>query len=100
MRWDMRVTCMALVGLAFLVAVPVSADEDAEARAVIAKALKAMGGEEQLSKFKAFSAKIKGDIYMGEAKLPFAGELVSQGAEQQKIALELDVGGQKILVTQ
>jgi hypothetical protein len=95
----MRSKCLLLAGLVLLAAAPVRADDDTECRAVVARAIKAMGGEAVLSKYKAYSAKMKGDFYMGETKLPFTGEIVTQGPDQQKIALEIEAAGQKFPIT-
>lgn len=59
-----------------------------------------MGGKAYLSKFKSSSSKMKGDIYLQGAKVPFAGDVQTQGADQQKVAIDITIDGQKLAVVQ
>ncbi len=95
----MRTKLAAMLSVAFLAAVPVRAD-DADARAIVDKAIKVMGGEAELGKWKAFTSKIKGDIHTQGLKIAFTGDLATQGADQEKISLELDIDGQKFPVVE
>jgi hypothetical protein len=83
---------IALVGLAPFVA----AQE--EPRALIEKAIKAHGGEAKLAKIKAIRAKAKGTVEtMGG--LPFTSESSANLTGLFKEAAEVDINGQKIVVT-
>jgi hypothetical protein len=93
-------SCAAVVlGLA-LAAGPGWADDGAAARALVGKGVEALGGEALLSKFKAANTKLKGVIHTGGMELSFTGEVASQGADQERVAIEFEVDGQKFAVTQ
>src|SRR6266404_2493348 len=63
-RCAMRNIVCGTVGLGLLLTVGLrlQADEQAEAKRIIDKAIKAMGGEEKLAKYKAITSKGKGKI--------------------------------------
>jgi len=66
----------------------VRSGEDKDARAVIAKAIKAMGGEANLVKHQAATWKEKGTYYgMGEGQ-PYTGEYAAQGPVQFRMEIE------------
>ncbi|MCS6865868.1 MAG: hypothetical protein RMJ56_02125 [Gemmataceae bacterium] len=76
---------------------PVSAD-DADAKAIIEKAIKAHGGLDNLAKFTGGSVTFKGTFYgMGEG-LPMSGTVTVSGRDKQKVDLEIEVAGQKFAV--
>lgn len=80
----------------FLAAAPVRADDAADARALVEKAVKAQGGREKLEKFAAHTLKFKGSFHgMGQA-IPMTGDLITQGADRTKMDLEVDAGGMKV----
>ena len=95
---------LAKIGVVFLLAVlaviPVRADNADAARAVLDKAIHAMGGEAQLGKLKASSLKMKGDLQSQGAKVPFSGDVQTQGADQHKVVIEAVFGGQKLVIVQ
>src|SRR5439155_11186790 len=65
-------------------------------RKVIDKAIKAMGGEEKLAKFKAETFKMKGKFYgMGEG-IDYTGEWQVQPPDKIRIQVDGDVGGMKV----
>ena len=70
------------------------ADEN-EAKAVVDKAIKAMGGEGNLSRIKAFVAKGKGTVFFAGKEIPFTFELKSQGIGQYRSGYEGEVDGNK-----
>lgn len=76
------------------------ADEAADARAIIDKAIKAAGGAELLNKYKAATFKIKGKISIMGMDIEFTGDMAHQGKDQQKIAIDMEVMGQKLSMTQ
>jgi hypothetical protein len=76
------------------IALPARADET-EAKAVIDKAIKAMGGEERLSGVKAFSAKGKGTLTLEGTDIDFGFEMTTQGIDRYRSTFEGEVGGTK-----
>jgi len=73
---------------------PVRADDDAKARAIIAKALKAHGGADTLNKLKASVLKTKGKFYgMGEG-IDYSGETSVQLPDRIRTDVEGKVGDQ------
>jgi hypothetical protein len=96
----MKQGLQALLGLGFLVAVsvPVRADDAADARALVEKAVKAQGGQEKLDKFAAHTMKFKGTFHgMGQA-IPMTGEIFVQGADKSKVEVEVEAGGMKFQI--
>jgi outer membrane lipoprotein-sorting protein len=60
-----------------------------DARAVVAKAVEAQGGETKLAKVRAVRSKLKGTLYVGGQEVPFTGEMFLQLPSQIKIDLTL-----------
>ena len=92
-------TRLALLAAGFALAVaPVRAADDAEARKIIEKAVKAHGGQDTLDKLPAVVTKFKGTFHgMGEG-LPITGEVSMQGADKSRLEMEIEAGGMKIPV--
>jgi hypothetical protein len=82
------------VGLA-LAAVPARGDE-ADARKLIEKAVEAHGGQEALDKFPATATTFKGTFHGQGEGIPITGVVSVQGADKQKIEMEVEAGGMKI----
>ncbi|MCI0704566.1 MAG: hypothetical protein L0241_26215 [Planctomycetia bacterium] len=91
-----QVACVAF-GLVLAVAAPVRADDAADAKAIIDKAIKAHGGE-KLAKLPAFVASMKGKVHVMEQAIDFTGEVSSFGPEKQKVDIEVEVAGMKFRV--
>lgn len=91
----LRFSGAALVGL-FAVGLvgPARADEQA-AKAIVDKAIKAMGGEERLAKVKAFSEKGKGTILFEGFELAFTFETTAKGRDQYRATYEGESNGEK-----
>jgi hypothetical protein len=70
------------------------ADEHA-ARAILDKAIKAMGGEERLSRIKACTVKGKGTIVVDGDDVPFTFQTTARGIEQYRSTYEGMAGGEK-----
>jgi hypothetical protein len=71
-----------------------SGGEQADARAVIDRAIKAIGGEDNLSRFKAVNLKGAGTFYgLGEG-IPYTGEWAIQEPAQVRVAIEGKVNDQ------
>jgi hypothetical protein len=76
-------------------AVAARADDQASAKAVIEKAVKATGGEEVLTKLTGTDVKFKGKWYgMGEG-IPYTGQTLAQIPNKLRFQVDLDVGGMK-----
>ncbi len=71
-----------------------SAQEDKEAQALVAKAVKAMGGEAKLAKLKAYTTKSEGKMF-GPVEFSFTEEGATQTPQQFRFAIELAAKDQK-----
>lgn len=88
----------AVLALGFVVAAAGSgrADDAADARALVEKAVKAHGGQDKLDKLPATAIKFKGTFHGQGAELPMTGAVLTDGADKQRIDIEVEAGGQKI----
>ncbi len=86
------------VGFVFAVGAPARADDAADARVIIAKAVKAHGGQDKLDKLPGISVKFKGTFHGAGEGIPMSGEVSAQGPDRQRIDIEVEAGGQKIPV--
>jgi hypothetical protein len=80
--------CLAL-------AAPVRGDDQVEMKALIDKAIKAMGGEDKVLKYKAVTGKGKGTIYT-PGEVTFTEESSWQPPKQYRFDMELDFGNAKV----
>jgi hypothetical protein len=79
---------------AFVFAVPVRADDQADARKIIDKAIAAHGGTEALAKHRAGTTKMKGKWYgMGEG-LEYTGSFGIQPPDRFHFKIEMNIMGQ------
>jgi hypothetical protein len=74
----------ALVTLACAVSVAARAGEDPGIAAVLDKAIRSLGGEERLTKFKAATYKTRGKIWVEGKEHPFTGEFAVQGLDRYR----------------
>lgn len=93
------------LGGMLMLLVPVRADEDANVRELIARAIKAQGGSENLTKLKANTSKQKGKVHVLGQALDFTGdtwvqlpdrlrsEVRSKFADQEINFLQIIAGG-------
>jgi hypothetical protein len=79
----------AALGVGLAVAGLLRADERADAEALLDKGIKALGGEANLTKFKAATWKGKGKIHLGDETDDFSGEWALQAPDQFRLVLEL-----------
>jgi hypothetical protein len=93
MRWIISTLLASL--LAIGLSGPARAD-DKDVTAVLDKAIKALGGEEQLSKIKAVSSKSKGKITIGGNDNEFTSQATVQGLDHLRQEFEGEFGGNKI----
>jgi hypothetical protein len=78
----------------------VRADDEADAKALLDKAIKARGGADTLSKFKASTVKMKGKYYgMGDG-IDFTLERSSQFPDRSRVEISGEANGQKFSFTQ
>lgn len=88
-----RIVCVA-AALALAATGAARADDQADLKKVIDKAIKATGGEEKLAKFHANTFKEKGKFYgMSEEGTPFTGEFAVQHPDKMRVKIEADAGG-------
>jgi hypothetical protein len=71
------------------------ADEPQEARRVVEKALRALGGKEKLAGVKAATFKTKGKFYWFGAATDFTGEMAVQGLAKARTVMTFEVMGMK-----
>jgi outer membrane lipoprotein-sorting protein len=88
-----------LLAFGLILAAPVAAraDDSADARAIVDKAIKAQGGD-KLAKIKGVTTKMKGTVHVMGLDIPFTGEVVAHGPDQLKLDLEAEAGGQKFRI--
>jgi outer membrane lipoprotein-sorting protein len=67
--------------------------DDAEAKATVDKAVKALGGEEKLNKLKAISVKSKGKLFIMGNENDFTSESISEGPSRLRSVFEAEFGG-------
>lgn len=72
---------------------PAARADEAEAKAVLDKAIKALGGEEKLGKAQAISWKSKGKITFGENENPFNSQTIIQGLDRYHGEFEGEFNG-------
>lgn len=93
----MRKSVCLVVFLALSTSGLVRAEKPAELQAVLDKAIKALGGEEKLAKFKADSFKGKGKFYgMGEG-IDYTGEWDLQQPNKLRVRIEVVAGDMKFV---
>lgn len=75
-----------------------------EPQAILARAVKALGGEANLSRSRAVQAKIKGTIYDPGVKesvvdgAKFTGELITQLPNQAKLSIDAEAAGMRVSI--
>jgi hypothetical protein len=94
MKWFFSVMLAAMCALSL--GGRVGAADDKDCRAVLDKAIKALGGEENLSKVKAAHWKTKGKITFNGEDHEFTGKTTMQGMEYYRSEFEGEFGGNKI----
>jgi hypothetical protein len=76
------------------------ADDQADMKALVEKAIKAHGGADKLAKFKAATTKMKGKFYgMGDG-IDYTGEFKVQLPDKTRNAITVEANGQKFTITQ
>src|SRR5438445_5936190 len=75
--------------------VPGRADDQAEMKAIIDKAIKAHGGQEKLNKEKTLTMKGKGTFYGMGAGIGYTAEFAVQPPGQSMVRIEAEANGMK-----
>jgi hypothetical protein len=92
-----RIICTTLAALATVAAA--RADDRAEARALVEKAVQAMGGKEKLGTGKGLTFRAKGKFYgMGGDGLDYTSDFAIQPPDKMRFRMEFDAGGMKVNV--
>jgi hypothetical protein len=92
-----RVLCSLLSAVVLLAIASFARAADDDAKAILAKAIKAHGGEETLTKYQAAQGKNKGTIKIaGVGEVEFTEEVSYQLPDKFKEKLEIEVGGRKV----
>jgi hypothetical protein len=90
-RWQGAALAAALVlGLAAQAA---RAEDEKDASAVLDRAIKALGGEEKLSKVKAYSVKRRGSFTFNDNASEFSGQTTVQGTDHYRSEFESNANG-------
>lgn len=91
---------LALLSFGFVVALgaPTQADDAKAARALVDKAIKAHGGAENLTKYKAAVVTFKGTFHGMGMELPMTGEISTHGMDKIKADIMVEAGGMKIQI--
>lgn len=91
----MRAGCWKLVGVClFFAVVLLRADEQADAKAIVGRALTAMGGADKVARFSTAAFKCKITHEHNGQQLQIGGDGVWQGLERIRFNAEFDHGGQ------
>src|SRR5262245_26331388 len=85
-----------VTGLLSGLGAPDRAEDDKDTRAILDKGIKALGGEEKLSKVKAATWKVKGKIIVDGNENPFTLQVTVQGLDRIRSAFEGEFGGTPI----
>ena len=94
-----RVVSLSLVlGLALVAPTRARADDDAEMKSLVEKAIKAHGGAEKLAKQKATTMKFKGKIYAVADGLDYTGDFALQAPDKVRTDINFELMGMKFAV--
>jgi len=86
------------IALAFFCLLGGRAGADDNVKAVIEKAIKAHGGEEKLTKFKAIDTKASGTISQGGMEIEFTAHIIGQLPDKIREEINLEIMGRKVSV--
>jgi outer membrane lipoprotein-sorting protein len=95
----LRHWCRVLVAALVLALPTISQADDAAARAIVEKGLKALGGADNVAKFKAATFKLKGTFHGMGAALPYVGTWSVQQPDKMRFVIEFEVNNMKITFT-
>jgi hypothetical protein len=98
--WKRVSVAAACIFLTIFVGGFTSAQDQSGPRELLEKAMKAMGGEEKLTKFKAASWKFRGKGYGPEGVATTVGECFRHGADQYRCDAEWEFEGKRVKFTE
>jgi hypothetical protein len=75
---------------------PIHGAEDKDPKAILTKAMQALGGEENLAKIKVVSTQVKGKITFGGNSNDFTAQSITQGFDHYRSTFSGDFGGNKV----
>src|ERR1700722_14842920 len=81
-------------------AASVRADDQADAKAIIEKALKAQGGADKADKNKTFSSKMKGKLHVMGLELDYSAMMHTQEPDRVRFEMDLTIMGKEFKVLQ
>jgi hypothetical protein len=96
----MRGVLLSLLSVFWIIAAAGLVRAQDDARAIVAKAVAAHGGEEKLGRLRADHVRVKGTLFQDDKEFPFLGETIVQLPSQFKNVMELKVMGQNRKVVQ
>jgi hypothetical protein len=88
-----RTVWMVVVLCLLAVKAPARADESAEAKALLDKALKALGDRERLARLPAVTLKTKGAVHINGMTAEFSGEWSAHAQEKYRLEMEIAFDG-------
>jgi len=88
-----RATWSAAVAVLLLSPLAARAEDDKEARAVIDRAVKALGGAEKLAPLQGVTFRTKGQVTVNDFKADLSGDAAVQGQERYRWSLEISAMG-------
>ena len=94
-----------LLAALFAAPLPIHAQDakpaiDAEAKAVVEKAIEAQGGKEAIEKHKASNSKIKGEMSLFGMEIPFTGEIITMEPDKVFSQIDATLQGQQMAIVQ
>src|SRR5262249_16125678 len=92
----MKKLLLVTIALAFSFGSAVRGADDKDPKAILTKAMQALGGEDNLAKIKAVSTKVKGQITFGGGTNDFTAQSISQGLDHYRSTFSGDFGGNKV----
>jgi hypothetical protein len=86
------------LGLVFALSLLVGPARADDAKDVLDRAIKAVGGQDKLDKIKAISWKTKGTITINGTDSEFTSQATAQGLDKYRSEAEADLGGNKVKI--
>jgi hypothetical protein len=91
-----RLRILAAATCVLAIALIARAQEGADLKAILKKAITAHGGEKEITKYKAAISKFKGKMNIATLEADIVGETSLQRPDKVKNVMSLDIGGKKI----
>jgi hypothetical protein len=93
-----KIVSIVIFGLVLATSDSLRAEDNAEARAIVDKAIEAHGGVAELKKLQNCTQKIKGTIQAMGQEILFTGDLYVSGETRVRVQLEIEVMNMKIAI--